>query len=156
MKLFVYKNENDHFKNNSSKALLERLALQYNWGHLSYSVNGKPLCENGHLSVTHSHDILIIAHSITPIGIDLEKIRPLKAELIKKFDLDPSNPILAWCQKEALIKLYDDKHYLFKSITHEHWQTIEIDAGYCCVVLSSEALDTIEIMDMKFNEPLMQ
>jgi hypothetical protein len=148
MKLFVYRNENEPFKNNSSRVLLERLARQYDWGHLSYSKDGKPLCENGHLSVTHSHDILIIAHSTNPIGIDLEKIRPLKAELIKKFDLDPSNPILAWCQKEALIKLYDDKHYLFKTITHEHWQTIDIAKGYCCVVLSREALDTIEINEL--------
>lgn len=151
MKIFITQNTQEHFRNNSSKALLEKLAMLYDWGPIHYSPNGKPLCTNGYLSVSHSLEYLVIAYSIQPIGIDLEKIRPLKDELIKKFDLDPNNPILSWCQKEALIKLYDDKHYLFKNITHEHWQKIEIAKGYCCVIVSNQPLSTYEIIEMKIN-----
>lgn len=151
MKIFVVQNTKEHFRNNSSKALLEKLTKLYAWGSIHYSPNGKPQCANGFLSVTHSHDFLLIAHSAQDIGIDLEKIRPLKDELIKKFDLDPSNPILSWCQKEALIKLYDDKHYLFKNITSEYWKRIDIDERYCCVVVSNQALPDYEIIEMKVN-----
>ena len=151
MKIFITQNTQEHFRNNSSKALLEKLTLLYGWGPIDYSPNGKPLCANGHLSVSHSLEYLVIAYSTQPIGIDLEKTRPLKDELIKKFDLDPTEPILSWCQKEALIKLYDDKHYLFKNITNEHWQTIEIAKGYCCVIVSNQPLPTYEIIEMKIN-----
>lgn len=151
MKIFIVQNTQEAFKNNSSKALLEQLTKLYGWGPLHYSSNGKPLCEKGFLSVSHSLDFLVIVHNNHPIGIDLEKIRPLKDELIKKFDLDPNNPILSWCQKEALIKLYDNKHYLFKNITSEYWQTIDIDEKYCCVVVSKQALPDYELIEMKIN-----
>ncbi len=151
MKIFINQNTQEHFRSNSSKALLEKLTKIYDWGSINYSPNGKPLCANGYLSVSHSLEYLVIAYSAQPIGIDLEQIRPLKDELIKKFDLDPINPILSWCQKEALIKLYDDKHYLFKNITYEHWQTIEIAKGYCCVIVSNQPLPTYEIIEMKIN-----
>ena len=151
MKIFRYRNTVEHFSNNSSKGLLKKLATQFDWGSIRYSPNGKPLCANGFLSVTHCLDYLVIAYSTHDIGIDLEKIRPLKSEVIKKFDLDPENPILTWCLKEALIKLYDDKHYLFKNITHEHWQRIDLDEAYCFVVVSKEPLQPYEVIDMKNN-----
>ena len=151
MKIFLYQNTVEHFKNNSSSALLKKLAMVYEWGSISYSQNGKPICERGHLSVTHSHAYLIIAHSTQAIGIDLEKIRPLKSELIKKFDLDSENPILSWCLKEALIKLYDDKHYLFKNISTEYWKSLDIDEAYCCVVVSHEPIPAYELIEMKID-----
>ena len=151
MKIFIVQNTQEHFRNNSSKALLEKLTKLYGWGQINYSPNGKPLCEKGYLSVSHSLDFLVIVHNNHPIGIDLETIRPLKDELIKKFDLDPNNPILSWCQKEALIKLYDDKHYLFKNITSEYWQTIDIDDRFCWVVVSNQVLPDFELIEMKIN-----
>lgn len=41
------------------------------------------------------------------VGIDIEKIRPLAANLIKKYQLDqkPLYPISAWTQKEAVFKV---------------------------------------------------
>ena len=147
MQIHIFKKQTGNFKNNSSKPLLESLAQHNNWGEIRYTQGGKPLSTFGHLSVTHAHDILIIAHSVHPIGIDLEKYRPLQANLIKKLDLNPKWPILSWCQKEAMIKLYDDKTYLFKQIEQEHCLEIDIHEHYCFVVVSNQAIPAYEIIE---------
>lgn len=151
MVIYIIKKQAGNFKNNSSRPLLEKLANNYNWGTIHYTPSGKPCCEVGHLSVTHAQDTLIIAHSEHAIGIDLEKIRPLRSDLIKKLDLNPVNPILNWCQKEALIKLYDDKDYLFKQIKQEHWLEINILDQYCFVVVSNQAISAYEIIEHQID-----
>lgn len=147
MQIHVIKKQAGNFRNNSSKPILEELARLNDWGEIHYTLSGKPHCAFGHLSVTHAQDILIIAHSIHPIGIDLEKIRPLQSNLIKKLDLNPRWPILNWCQKEAMIKLYNDKTYLFKQIDQEYCLEIDIQEHYCFVVVSKHVIPTYEIIE---------
>lgn len=65
--------------------------------------NGKPICENGYLSIAHSGDYAVAVHSDRPIGIDIEKRRPLSPAVAKRIG-DGGDPLTAWVKKEALGK----------------------------------------------------
>ena len=43
---------------------------------LSYTSEGKPQLEEQYISITHSHDFVMIALSSRPIGIDIERCTP--------------------------------------------------------------------------------
>ncbi len=58
---------------------------------------GKPICDNGYLSIAHSGDYAVAVHADTPIGIDIEKIRPLSPALAKRLGGD----LTEWVKKEA-------------------------------------------------------
>lgn len=60
--------------------------------------NGKPVCDNGYLSIAHSGDYAVAVHSDRPIGLDIEKIRPLSPALAARLGDDP---LSAWVKKEA-------------------------------------------------------
>jgi hypothetical protein len=108
---------NQDFKAKSSKRYLEALVKDQAWGSLSFSYEGKPLISNGFVSVTHARNHMVIAYDAQQaIGIDLEYPREISASLIQRLKLDPKNPLLSWCKKEALIKLLDDKTALFKPL----------------------------------------
>lgn len=63
--------------------------------------NGKPyIKQNVNFSVSHSNDLVAIAFSENKIGIDIEKIRPIKREIMAKYNLD----LKTWTIKEAIIK----------------------------------------------------
>ncbi|MBQ6816778.1 MAG: hypothetical protein IJP26_06090 [Clostridia bacterium] len=63
--------------------------------------NGKPFIEhNVYFSVSHSKDFVALAFSENKIGIDIEKIRPIKRGVMFKYNLD----LKTWTIKEAIIK----------------------------------------------------
>lgn len=90
----------------------------------SYTKNGKPYLkdnENIHFSISHSKDYVSVALSDNPIGIDIERIRPVTLSFAKRVlnedefqafinaaDKD-SEFIKFWTRKEAVIKLHGKK-----------------------------------------------
>lgn len=58
---------------------------------------GKPICQSGYLSLAHSGDYAVAAWSDRPIGVDIEKHRPLSPALAKRLGGD----LEEWVKKEA-------------------------------------------------------
>lgn len=152
MKLFVIQRINAYWRNNQSQAILEKLAILNQWGQLNYSETGKPFIENGYISVSHSNNLLVIAHHTIEIGLDCEYIRPLSNALIQKLQLDSINPLLDWCKREAIIKLLDDKTYVLKKeLIDFHFTEITLDSNFCIVLASKYLVDTYDVIYLDEN-----
>ena len=91
---------------------------------LSYTSEGKPQLEEQYISITHSHDFVMIALSSRPIGIDIEHCTPRILRLAPRFtpwqappDMDEPAQIQAytqlWTIKEALYKICDQPSVRF-------------------------------------------
>ena len=85
---------------------------------LYYTPEGKPQLEEQYISITHSHDFVMIALSPRPVGIDIERCTPRILRLAPRFtpwqalpDMDELTQIQAytqlWTIKEALYKITD-------------------------------------------------
>ena len=91
---------------------------------LSYTPEGKPQFEGSYISITHSHDFVMIALSPRPVGIDIERCTPRILRLAPRFtpwqaplDMDEPTQIQAytqlWTIKEALYKIADQPSVRF-------------------------------------------
>ncbi|NTW90680.1 MAG: hypothetical protein HGA35_01890 [Erysipelotrichaceae bacterium] len=140
MKIYIIQNTTN-WKNNSSKELLFKLSQKFNLENPFHLESGKPVLHNGYVSISHSNNYLLIAYSNRPIGIDCEIIRPIQKALIDKLNLDPINPIIDWCKREAVIKLMDDKSYLLKKELNEfHFKSISFNPNLCIIVSSKNEI----------------
>ena len=85
---------------------------------LYYTPEGKPQLEEQYISITHSHDFVMIALSRSPIGTDIERYTSRILRLAPRFtpwqaplDMDELTQIQAytqlWTIKEALYKIAD-------------------------------------------------
>ena len=85
---------------------------------LSYTPEGKPQLEGSYISISHSHDFVMIALRSRTIGIDIERCTPRILRLAPRFtpwqappDMDELTQIQAytqlWTIKEALYKIAD-------------------------------------------------
>ena len=85
---------------------------------LYYTSEGKPQLKGQYISITHSHDFVMIALSPHPVGIDIERCTPRILRLASRFtawqapsDMDELTQIRAytqlWTIKEALYKVTD-------------------------------------------------
>lgn len=141
MKIYIIQNTTSNWKNNSSKELLVKLSQKFNIENPFYLESGKPVLHNGYVSVSHSNKFLLVVYSNEPIGIDCEIIRPIQQTLIDKLNLDPINPILDWCKREAVIKLMDDKSYLLKKELNEfHFKSISFNPNLCIIIASKQEI----------------
>lgn len=76
--------------------------------------NGKPLADHTYFNISHSHGLVAFIQSDVPIGIDIEKIRPISNTLQeyisndseKKYIHDEISFFEVWTNKEALIKCF--------------------------------------------------
>jgi len=88
---------------------------------LEKQASGKPLPINGQcISLSHSGDLVALATSISPVGIDLQEFSPKLERIRAKFvseneeqlmseSLIEFNPIhFLWCAKEAVFKIYGE------------------------------------------------
>lgn len=103
---------------------------------LEYSKEGKPELrqEKCHISISHSHDkLVIIYNSREATGIDIELIRDKVLKIKDKFlsqqelieaDNNVEKLIIYWAAKESLYKLYGLKEVEF--IKHLHVQPFEL------------------------------
>ena len=91
---------------------------------LYYTQEGKPQLEEQYISITHSHDFVMIALSPRPVGIDIERCTPRILRLAPRFtpwqaplDMDEPTQIQAytqlWTIKEALYKIADQPSVRF-------------------------------------------
>ncbi len=105
---------------------------------ITVSESGKPVLNCGlHFNISHSQNAVVCAVSDTDIGIDIEKIRPVKHRLIERvcntdelnYVLDTTTPhtlcgdsealkrfFEIWTSKEAYFKKYNTKIKSFKDI----------------------------------------
>ena len=79
---------------------------------IMYTKNGKPYLNNGiYLSISHDREIVVVALSNVPVGIDIQYYRKLNNNVltnIKKLLNIKSNIITNFSIKEAIIKLNGD------------------------------------------------
>lgn len=99
---------------------------------LGYSKEGKPELreENCHVSISHSHDkLVIICNSAEATGVDVELIRDKVLKIKDKFlspqelieaDNNVEKLIIYWAAKESLYKLYGLKEVEFIKHLHVH------------------------------------
>ena len=103
---------------------------------LYYTPEGKPLLEGQYISITHSHNFVMIALSSHPIGIDIERCTPRILRLAPRFtpwqtplDMDELTQIQAytqlWTIKEALYKIADQPSVRFyEDLQIPHFQAL--------------------------------
>ena len=79
---------------------------------IMYTKNGKPYLNNGiYLSMSHDREIVVVALSNVPVGIDIQYYRKLNNNVltnIKKLLNIKSNIITNFSIKEAILKLNGD------------------------------------------------
>ena len=74
--------------------------------------NGRWSCDKCHFSLAHSDGVVAVAISSAPVGVDIEEIKPPRAEGFKDRILSSeeraacgeADAIALWCKKEALFK----------------------------------------------------
>ena len=103
---------------------------------LYYTPEGKPQLEEQYISISHSHDFVMIALGPRPIGIDIERCTPRILRLAPRFtpwqappDMDELTQIQAytqlWTIKEALYKIADQPSVRFyEDLQVPHYQAL--------------------------------
>ena len=102
-------------KNISSKDLLKRVLNELNINdEIIYNEYGKPYLKNNEIyfNISHSNEYTILGISSSEIGVDIEKIRPIKENVINKVCTDDEKKLikndkdftLIWVKKESYVK----------------------------------------------------
>lgn len=81
---YKYANFNKNTKLKIRNLLLNDLIDNYDSQEIYYNDYGKPYIKDNNIyfNISHSYDYLIVCTSEYEVGIDIEKIRPVKKELI--------------------------------------------------------------------------
>ena len=127
-----------------------------------YNEYGAPYLENGpYFSISHCKQGIAVAVSETPIGIDIETIRPLNEGLVRKtmndveqtHILSSLNPeiefIRLWTRKEAYVKMQGtgiiaDMHDILCNATNVHWEEIlDVEKRFICTICQKKTADSI-------------
>lgn len=107
--------------------------------------SGKPFL-NGvdsvykHFNVSHSGNYAICVFSSVPIGVDIEKIRPINQRVIDRFldSCHPDEAIRIWTRRESFGKMtgggFHDKSY--GDVPHQFYEYNDIE-GYLITVCVS-------------------
>ncbi|PTT75371.1 4'-phosphopantetheinyl transferase family protein, partial [Chryseobacterium sp. HMWF001] len=107
--------------------------------------NGEPFIENSpyYISISHSHQLLICALSLEPIGIDLEMKKEIDEKCYRFINklyqhIIPIHNMNDWVQLEALVKLLqlrlDDAYKNEINIHSFFFENINIDNKYICTL----------------------
>ena len=127
-----------------------------------YNEYGAPYLENGpYFSISHCKQGIAVAVSETPIGIDIEAIRPFNEGLMRKtmnseeqtYILSSLNPeiefIRLWTQKEAYVKMQgtgiiSDMHDILCNVSNVAWEEIlELEKSFICTICQRKTADSI-------------
>lgn len=108
--------------------------------NIKYTTNGKPYLDNNiFISITTSEELVGIAFSNRPIGIDIEHIHEIKSN-VRKFLNIPQNistieALINFCSKEAIIKLEGLTLKEIKKINVNNYKiTKEINNNYIIII----------------------
>ena len=122
-----------------------------------YNEHGAPYLAVGpYFSISHCKQGIAVAVSETPIGIDIETIRPLNEGLVRKTMNDveqthifsSSHPetefIRLWTQKEAYVKMQgtgiiSDMHDILCNVSNVAWEEIlELEKRFICTICKKD------------------
>lgn len=123
-----------------------------------YNEYGAPSIKNGpYFSISHCKSGIAVAVSNQPIGIDIEAVRPLKVDLVKKtmnpleqevifFDTQPDWAFTRlWTRKEAFLKMkgtgiINDLHAALADSNGAKFMQIDNTShNYTCCIVSQKA-----------------
>ena len=126
-----------------------------------YNEHGAPYLAVGpYFSISHCKQGIAVAVSETPIGIDIETIRPLNEGLVRKTMNDveqthifsSSHPetefIRLWTQKEAYVKMQgtgiiSDMHDILCNVSNVAWEEIlELEKRFICTICQKKTADS--------------
>ena len=109
---------------------------------LSSDENSKPFLPDNslHISFTHSDNCVGCAISNKPVGIDIEKVKPVKDSVINRvcsqdeiaFIKEYSDFFTLWTLKEAYIKATGNRKLKFKEINFISGNELQKD--HCCML----------------------
>ncbi len=118
-----------------------------------YNEHGAPYLAVGpYFSISHCKQGIAVAVSDSPIGIDIEAIRPLNESLVRKTMnsqeqtriFSSAHPevefIRLWTQKEAYVKMQgtgiiSDLHDILSDCSDVNWkEVIELDKNFICTI----------------------
>ena len=145
----------------SYEMLLQLLASTYTLHSTPtflYNEYGAPSIKNGpYFSISHCKSGIAVAVSKQPIGIDIETVRPLKVDLVKKtmnpleqevifFDTQPDWAFTRlWTRKEAFLKMkgtgiINDLHAALTDSNGAKFMQIDNTShNYTCCIVSQKA-----------------
>lgn len=145
----------------SYEILLQLLASTYtrhSTPTFLYNEYGAPSIKNGpYFSISHCKSGIAVAVSKQPIGIDIETVRPLKVDLVKKtmnpleqevifFDTQPDWAFTRlWTRKEAFLKMkgtgiINDLHAALADSNGAKFMQIDNTShNYTCCIVSQKA-----------------
>lgn len=100
-----------HLETKKEKIVSSILKNKY-IGEYHIDDNGKPISKDKYFNISHSHSLVVLVIDKVPIGVDIEKIRPVEDDLInyvcneseKSYVKDPETFFEIWTNKEALVK----------------------------------------------------
>ncbi len=108
--------------------------------------NGKPVVTNGHISISHSGDLVALAVSEHDIGVDLEEARPRHMGFWQRvFGEGVGYP--EWCQKEAYVKMLGTgfcEHPRTVQVPQEVWCR-SFDVAEYVLAVCAKAEDSVEL-----------
>jgi phosphopantetheinyl transferase len=107
----------NHCEKQESKAAASKL-IKLGAKNLRYEENGKPVCDNCYVSISHSGNFVAVCKSALPVGIDIECLskdinwqrlaeRYFSLDEIEFLNLNPCKEVFLeiWTKKEALSKI---------------------------------------------------
>jgi len=99
---------------------------------------GKPYAEGlPYFSITHSADYVAVAVSDRPIGIDMERLRPVDPRLAERIGADPNRFFEEWTAKEAHFKIHSNPN--FKGISYSDLSPLHFyEDDYIITVIKEE------------------
>ena len=122
-------------------------------GSFLYNEHGAPYLAAGpYFSISHCKQGIAVAVSDSPIGIDIEAIRPLNESLVRKTMnsqeqtriFSSAHPevefIRLWTKKEAYVKMQgtgiiSDLHDILSDCSDVNWkEVIELDKNFICTI----------------------
>ena len=117
------------------RAVREHTTLDFANLQFAKTENGQWICPDFHFSLSHTDGVVCVALSSHPVGVDIEKIRPMRAEMIPRF--------LTEREREYMLSLSEDKRERF---FFECWVAKESifkrGAGRALMPRDIETLDT--------------
>ena len=127
-----------------------------------YNEHGAPYLAVGpYFSISHCKQGIAVAVSDSPIGIDIEAIRPLNESLVRKTMnsqeqtriFSSAHPevefIRLWTQKEAYVKMQgtgiiSDMHDILCNVSNVAWEEIlELEKRFICTICQKKTADSI-------------